>query len=272
MKVHHLGINGERLRVREAGSPSKPSVFWFHSLGTSSELWAPQLEALQTTHHLIAMDCRGHGSSSNRGGFFVDTCADDALAVLREMKCHKVHIVGLSMGGLMAAELAARMQEAKDVQCESIVLACSYRAMGGLQAQARIDATRAMLAEEGMTEFARLYMEGTASEFMDTGTRDHMAAIIAGMWPDDYGQAIANILNHDAGPALARVCNLPTLVLSGKLDKRVTPEVLEQLIEAAPQAQKVELEKAGHLANIEDPKGFTQALLSFWASVSATAR
>jgi pimeloyl-ACP methyl ester carboxylesterase len=266
MTIHDFPLNAETLRVREAGSSTSPSIFFFHSLGTSSELWVPQFEALAQTHHLIAMDCRGHGGSTNRGGFSVHACAADALAVLRELHVSRTHVVGVSMGGLMTAELAACMAaDHSGVQCASITLACSYRYAGGPQAQARIDATAAMMQEKGMAEFARIYMDGTACEYMDADTKRHMAGIIAGMKEPDYLQAIASILTHDAGPAFARLRGVPALVLSGKLDQRVSAAALADLKAAVPRAHAVELEKAGHLANIEDAAGFNRALLAFLA-------
>lgn len=265
MPVHTLSLNGETLQVTTAGNPVNPAVFLFHSLGLSSELWALQIEALQASHYLIAMDCRGHGGSSNHGGFSVNACADDALVVLSEFGVMHAWVVGVSMGGLMTAELAARIARAgSGMRCNGMVLACSYRHAGGPQAQARIDGTAAMLKEKGMEEFARLYMEGTACEYMDAAVKDRLATNIAAMRPGDYMQTIASILTHDAGPALSQVTGVPALVISGKLDKRVPPEVLADLKASVPQAQAVELEKAGHLANIEDPAGFNRALLSFF--------
>ncbi|CAN5521482.1 3-oxoadipate enol-lactonase [soil metagenome] len=263
MASHQLDINGESLLVREAGQPGQPVVFFFHSLGLSSELWAPQFAAFQGNCRLIAMDCRGHGGSSNRGGFSVSACADDALAVLHAMGVTRAHVVGVSMGGLMTAELAVRMKAA-GLHCESMVLACSYRFAGGPHVQARIDQAAAMIKDKGMAQFGRLYMDGTACYAMGDATREHMAGIIAAMQPGDYLQTLTSILTHDAGSAFARVSDVPALVLSGRLDARVSPAVLVDLKSAVPQASAVELEEAGHLANIEDPDGFNRALRRFW--------
>jgi pimeloyl-ACP methyl ester carboxylesterase len=264
--THLLNVNGETLRVIEAGNADNPTVFWFHSLGTSSQLWAPQFESLAGTHHLIAMDCRGHGDSSNRGGFSVEACARDAQMVLCELGVVRAHVVGLSMGGLMAAELVAHMAEPfSSLRCDSMVLACSYRSAGNsLSAQTRISATVALLNEKGMAGFGRLYMESTACKYMDIATKDNMVNIISAMRPSDYMQAIASVLTHDSGPALAYALDVPALVLSGTLDNRVSQEALEDLKAAVPQAKEVRLEKAGHLANLEDAEGFTHALLKFW--------
>lgn len=260
MTRHDLDLNGERLRVREEGARGLPSVFFFHSLGLSSEMWAAQFDALRDRYHLVAMDGRGHGDSSNRGGFSIGHCVDDAAAVLQALGIGRTHLVGLSMGGLIAAELAARLNG----DCLSLVLACSYCTIGGPEAQARIDATRELLKNQGMASFGKLYMDGTACAFMEPSVKARMAALIGGMTADDYLQTLQSILNHDARTALARASQVPTLVLSGKLDQRVTPAALQMLKDAVPHARALEMERAGHLANLEDPEGFTRALGDLW--------
>ena len=254
--------NGETLRVLEAGREGAPALFFFHSLGTSSELWRQQLDHFSATHRVIAMDCRGHGGSSNRGGFSVTACVADALAVLRARGVGRCVIIGLSMGGLMTAELASRMPQA-GLQCAGMVLACSYRYAGGPQAQARIDSTRALLSQQGMVAFARTYMTGTACPSMPVESLEAMVKVIAGMKADDYLQTISAILTHDAGPALASVQDVPALIISGDLDSRVPPDVLADLCRSVPQATHVKLQRAGHLANLEEPDSFNQALRRF---------
>lgn len=267
MDIHHLDLNGERLCVREAGRRGRPAVFYFHSLGLSSAMWAAQFEALHDDRHLIAMDCRGHGESSNHGGFSIGHCVDDAQVVLKTLDVPRAHLVGLSMGGLMVAELAARWMRDGSARCLSMVLACSYCAMGGPAALARIDATRKLLADKGMAAFGSMYMDGTACASMDPVLKARMASLIAGMAPDDYLQTLQGILNHDARPALAQLGQVPALVLSGRLDQRVTPEALQELKDAVPHAQVLELHEAGHLANLEEPARFSRVLDDFWRSV-----
>jgi pimeloyl-ACP methyl ester carboxylesterase len=273
MEFHDLAHAGESLRVAEAGPRGGASVFFFHSLGTSWELYAAQSAALQDKYHLVAMDCRGHGGSTNRGGFTISACVDDAMAAIEQLRIARVHLVGLSMGGLMAAELAARLRasaNALGTRCESLVMACSYAfAGGGPGAQERIEATRQMLATKGMAAFGRMYMESTACEFMPKAVRDRLAEVIGGMKPDDYIQTLQSILTHDATQALQQLRDLPVLVLTGALDQRVTPEVLQHLLSAVPQAQRVELARAGHLASAEDAEGFTRALTDFLPADSA---
>ncbi len=267
MQTHHLDVRGESLLVREAGRRGRPSVFFFHSLGLSSELWAEQFRLLQDRCHLLAMDCRGHGQSSNRGGFSVRDCAEDAQAVLGALSIGQVHLVGISMGGLMAAELAARMNGRGASACRSLVLACSYRTLKGPGADERIQRTGETLEEMGMADFGEQYMRETAMSGVTPAVRRRMAALIAGMAPADYLQTLHGILNHDAGPALAELSAVPALLLHGRFDHRVTEPARQALAQAAPYARVRQLGEAGHLANLDDPPAFAQALLDFWSEI-----
>ena len=267
-----LVIGAESICIREAGRPGRPCVVFFHSLGTSSSLWRPQLNALAQSHHVVAVDSRGHGGSSNRGGFSVEACAEDALGVILELGCAAVHLVGLSMGGLIAAELAALLGEEGGVRCSSLVLACSYRTLRGEQSQVRLDSARETLAKVGMPEFAAAYMKETATEGMPAPMRECLERDIAQMEPARYLETLGSILFHDAGPALAKLVETPVLVVSGALDKRVSRAALQGLLDAVPNARHVHLADAGHLASAEDEVDFNAALLGFWGSCAARAK
>lgn len=262
--IRTLAVGDETLLIRQAGRTGSPPVLLLHSLGTSSELWLPQLQILADRFQVIAMDLRGHGGSSNYGGFSVQRCASDAFGIIKSLGLTNVHLVGLSMGGLIAPELAVMMKRDKTVKCMSMVLACSYRTLKGPQSQARLNATREALSNQDMASFASTYMNDTACASMPVDARQRLERCIAAMNPQDYLQTLEEILFYDAGDSLADVQDVPTLVLSGALDRKVSMDALNALIEAVPRARHARLENAGHLANVEDPQGFTNAVVDFW--------
>lgn len=257
-------INGENLFVQEGGKATLPCVLLLHSLGTSSELWLPQFEALTETYRLIAIDLRGHGLSTNQGGFSIANCADDALAVLKRLGCTKVHLVGISMGGLVAAQLALHMKSDADLVCQSLTLACSYRSLAGPLSLARIETARQAIARDGMQRFARKYVADTLCEETSAGTLARLETMVASVEPAHYVQTLECILSFDSGPVLELLQTLPTLILKGSLDRRVSAEAHADLCARLPGAKRVELESAGHLANVENPPAFNAALREFW--------
>ncbi|HBC08526.1 MAG TPA: hypothetical protein DC046_13235, partial [Rhodospirillaceae bacterium] len=93
-----ISVNGETLHYRQAGSG--PTLLMLHSLGTNGYLWEGQIAALQDRFTCVALDARGHGRSSNRGGVTMQAVAEDAHALLTELGLLPAHIMGISMGGL----------------------------------------------------------------------------------------------------------------------------------------------------------------------------
>ena len=103
-----LRVNDAELFYEEAGS-GEP-VLLLHGLGSSTLDWEPQIEALKGFFRVIAMDVRGSGKSRDLlkpgGPFTVKQFAADAIALLDHLGAVPAHIVGLSMGGMVAFQLA----------------------------------------------------------------------------------------------------------------------------------------------------------------------
>lgn len=96
------------LTVRETGPATAPSVALLHGAGTSGWMWRRVTGLLGDRLHLIVVDLPGHGDSSRRAWVsMADTAA--ALSELIAARGHggRAHVVGLSLGGYLAADLAA---------------------------------------------------------------------------------------------------------------------------------------------------------------------
>jgi 3-oxoadipate enol-lactonase len=103
-----LRTNDAELFYEEAGH-GEP-VLLLHGLGSSTVDWAPQIEALRGSYRVIALDARGSGRSRDLlkpgGPFSVAQFAADAAALLGTLGAAPAHVVGLSMGGMIAFQLA----------------------------------------------------------------------------------------------------------------------------------------------------------------------
>ena len=103
-----LRTNDAELFYEEAGS-GEP-VLLLHGLGSSTLDWEPQIEALKGSYRVIALDVRGSGRSRDLlkpgGPFSVAQFAVDAAALLDALGAAPAHVVGLSMGGMIAFQLA----------------------------------------------------------------------------------------------------------------------------------------------------------------------
>ena len=103
-----LRANDADLYYEEAGRGE--AVLLLHGLGSSSADWEPQIDALASLYRVIALDARGSGRSRDLvhavGPFSVRQFAADAAALLDHLGAAPAHIVGLSLGGMIAFQLA----------------------------------------------------------------------------------------------------------------------------------------------------------------------
>lgn len=102
-----VNANGAKLFYEEKGK-GKETVVFSHGLLWSHRMFQSQVDFLSNNYRVIAYDHRGQGQSEVKGPFDMDTVAEDAAALIRELCDGPVHFVGLSMGGFVGMRLAAR--------------------------------------------------------------------------------------------------------------------------------------------------------------------
>ena len=83
------------------------TVLLIHGLGSSTEDWEPQVDALRGAFTVVTYDVRGHGRTAKpRGKYSLPQFAADAARLIEHLGVGPVHVVGLSMGGMIAFQLA----------------------------------------------------------------------------------------------------------------------------------------------------------------------
>jgi 3-oxoadipate enol-lactonase len=96
------------VHLEDAGDPEGVPVVFSNSLGTDFRVWAALLPLLPAGLRLIRYDSRGHGLSDGGGRFSIADLADDLAGVLDHLGVERAVVCGLSVGGLIAQDLAAR--------------------------------------------------------------------------------------------------------------------------------------------------------------------
>ena len=250
-----ISVNGETLHYRQAGSG--PTLLMLHSLGTNGYLWEGQIAALQDRFTCVALDARGHGRSSNRGGVTMQTVAEDAHALLTELGLLPAHIMGISMGGLQCARLHALAPD--DVL--SIVYADSFAFMGEAGPE-RVKGMEAKMATMTMTEFAKDYADSTLLPATDKTHHQALIAAITGMTKDDYLDAVRSVFTEDVRAHLQGI-DKPMHIVTGAQDQRTPPSAAESVHALVPGSTLEIIPDAAHLSNIDNPAGFMAAVGPF---------
>jgi 3-oxoadipate enol-lactonase len=250
-----LEVNGEALSYERNGEG--PPLLLIHSLGTAAWLWREQIRRWRDRRDIIAIEARGHGASSNRGGFSVRGAAGDCLALQRALGLGPLDVVAISMGGPIAAHLV----DLDPTSVRRLVIADSFATQGEAGAQ-RAQAIADKVAADGLEAFGRFYARDTLDEAHPEALFDELAGSIGRMRPADYVEAARSVFTSDVSDLLRKV-RVPTRVVVGSRDQRTPPALSEAIAALVPGATLETVDGARHLANLDRPDGFHAAVDPF---------
>jgi 3-oxoadipate enol-lactonase len=236
------------------GGPDAPVVILVHAIGTSLEMWQPQVEALGRAFRVVRYDQRGHGRSPVPvGPYTLDDLGIDLLALMDRLGIERASLCGLSLGGMTALWVAAHAPE----RVERVVACCvtARPALPGAWAD-----RAATVRREGVAAIEDLVLERW-------GYRERnpeLGAVVLEMLratPDEgYAACCDAVRTMNLEPDLARI-TAPVLLLAGSEDPAAPPSAMAGVAAAIPGAQFRVVEGAAHLANVEQPDAVTAAIL-----------
>ena len=237
-----------------AGEP----LLLVHGLGYARWGWEPVLPGLAERFDVLLFDNRGIGESDAPAGpYTVAELAGDAVAVLDEAGVERAHVVGTSLGGMVAQELAL----AHPGRVDRLVLACTTP--GGPQAFPLPERTLALMAEAATLEPAvalRRFVENALAPPTPVERPELVDRIMEHRLATAQGQA-AWAAQAAAGVGFDRYDRMgeiaaATLVLTGTEDGVVDPRNAGLLAEHVPDARLERFEGTGHLIQLDQPVRF----------------
>jgi 3-oxoadipate enol-lactonase len=241
------------LHHRFDGDESAPVLALSSSLGTTHAMWEPQLPALARRFRVLRYDHPGHGASP-AGPSTIEGIARAAIALLDELGLERVAFCGLSLGGMVGMWLGANAPD----RVERLVLCCTAPYLPPREFwQERVDTVRAHGVEEiADAVVARWFTERFKADHPETVRRfrDMLAATPA----EGYARCCEALRDMDLRADLERI-GAPTAVVLGAHDPVVTEDGRRTLA-GIRGARFVELD-AAHLANVEQPDAFTEAIV-----------
>lgn len=250
-----------RIAWRAYGDRDRPNVALLHSLGLDATMWDEQVVALERDYRVITMDTRGHGrSDAPTGAYSLEELADDVLSVAAAAGAERFHVVGLSLGGLMALWLAAH----HGPRIGSVVLADTAARIGlPTRWQERIEQVRrGGMASIGDAVLGIWFTPRFAKEnpVRHAWARERLLTTPAA----GYMGCCAALAASDLREVTASVA-APALVLVGEADVVTPPADAARLARAITGAELVILPRAAHIANLEAASAFTDRVSRFLA-------
>lgn len=247
------------IRFAVDGREDAPPLLLLNSLGTSMEMWGPQIPLWAGSRRLVRLDNRGHGLSSvPPPPYAIDDFGRDALAVLDRVGTETVDVCGISLGGLVAIWLAAHHPQ----RIRRAVFASTAGRIGdeeGWRARART------VLDRGMEAVVDMVLGRFFSEPFRTQQPETVESIRQGLLetdPSGYAGACLALAEADLREDIASI-TAPALVVVGRADVATPVGDARSLCDALVTASLRIVDDAGHLTNLEAPGEFGRAVEDF---------
>jgi 3-oxoadipate enol-lactonase len=260
---HVIVEDGERIAYSVFGRATGTPVLMVQGLGVDSRGWALQRGAFGRRHRCITPDNRGVGASSKPAGpYDLVRMAEDAIEVLDAEGVDRAHVVGASMGGVIAQIIGVLHPE----RTRSVTLACTachhhHWRRELLMEWAHLVSTRGMqaLAGEGLQ-----WLVGPRLQRRFGRALNLLAPLVMSGSPGPFVAQVNAILamSDDMRFELPQL-RVPTLVITGSQDALTPVGDAEELAELIPGAQLYVLPGAAHGLMAEAPGPFNRTVLSF---------
>ena len=245
-------------RIHFVKTGTGPSVVLLHPLGASTWAWHRVMDTLGQHFTCYAFDMLGHGESDAPcEDFGIPDFARSLDHAMQVMNIHRAHVIGNSVGAVLAVELAASYPDRVDKLV--LVGAPVWDPRGAKQ---RLQETAAGYDDNGLARPRSIEEMRAAATFADPQAewveKTNELRAQAGIWVRKTMEALAP---YDVLARLPRIRASATLVLNGEHDFIRDGEDI--LYTNLPNAYKVILPGLGHIPQIEDPEAFTSAVIPF---------
>jgi 3-oxoadipate enol-lactonase len=246
-----------KLDYERSGEGSEPLLLIMGMSGTALHWGEPFLKELRRNFDVIAYDHRGVGASTVLDGpVTIRQMADDAAALLAALELDSAHVMGISMGGMIAQELALGYSE----RIRTLTLGCTYCGGPG----------SALAAPEVIQGLAEAMMSGDRERAIRVGWEANVSAAMAAdeqAWARFREAAMSRavavqvvmaqmqaIAAHDTYERLGELGSLPTLVIHGSEDQMLPVQNGKLIASRIPGSRLEIFDGVGHLFFWESPE------------------
>jgi 3-oxoadipate enol-lactonase len=242
------------------GPPAAPVLVLGSSLGTTAELWEPQMSALRTRFRVVRYELPGHAGAAVRDVATIEDLGSSVVDLLDHLGVPRASLAGISLGGMVSMWVAAHAPE----RVERLALACTSAHLPppGFWVE------RAALVRAGSTAsllpglYDRWFAQGANAPRTDLELVGRMLGTVDA---EGYARCCEALATMDLRDDVGRI-TAPTLVIGGEVDPVCPPAMLVELQRLIPGARLTVLPGASHLANLDSRERFTSELIGHLAA------
>ncbi len=250
---------GVRLAYLDPHPEGRQAVLLLHGLGSAGESWALQFpDLIAAGFRPLAPDVRGFGHSSYPGRWSIPEVVADLRALLDVLDIARAHVVGISMGGVLAQQFALDYPE----RLERLVLVNTFARLrpGSLGGWFYFLLRLILVYTVGIETQARTVAQRIFPEHPEA--RATLQKHIQMANPHAYRAAMRALALFNSSARLREI-QAPTLVVTGLADTTVPPENQAELAQQIPHAHWLRIPGAGHGLIATHPDPFNAALVAF---------
>jgi 3-oxoadipate enol-lactonase len=254
-------IAGGRLFTRVDGEDVRPWLVLSNSLAADHTMWDPQIPLLTKRYRVLRYDTRGHGrSDAPPAPYSFDDLVGDVRAVMDHYRVERAAYMGLSLGGMTGLGLALAHPDRL-----SALVCCDARADNPEPFVKSWDDRIAVVDQKGTEGL----VAGTIERWLTPDFRAahpeeeaKLSAMIRATKPEGYKGCATALKTLDYLKDLGRM-RVPTLYVVGADDTGAPVPAMQAMAGATPGGKLAIVPAAAHIANVNNPEGFAQAISAF---------
>jgi len=261
-----IKVNGITVCYDDLGEGNTPIIF-IHGFPFNKSSWQPQIDFLKNINRVIAYDIRGYGESTiNNEKLSIGLFADDLIEFMNVLQIKKAIVCGLSMGGYILLNAMHRYPS----RFTGIILSDTQCIADSPQAKEKRNQTIKQIELHGINNFASTYLQNifcidTLNEKNEI--TEKIKKIILSTSQETIVRTLDALANRHEMCSWLNKISAPALILCGKNDAITPPTQSEFLRNKISNSTFHCIDKAGHLANLEQPEEFNNYLNSFLSSI-----
>ena len=258
-ELKYLSYRQGQIAYRETGTGQ--TLFFLHGMNGNSKSWENLFYSLSPSFRVIAWDAPSFGGSDVFGDN-IEEYKNAAKVLIETLKLKKIILIGHSMGGLIASQLACD----NDVSVSGLILSSSHLGFGCKKGGPLMEryANRLKTFSTKLSDID--YAMERAQRNTPEGTSESVIKFLANVALDIRKESIRDGGRMSQEADNTNICKdlkVPVLILSGGKDTVISTEMHASLIAALPRAHKVVFPKAGHASFAEYPDQFNYQVTEF---------
>jgi 3-oxoadipate enol-lactonase len=249
------------LYVLSQNPTGSPPVLLLHGLGATGASWGLQIPALVKAGFLVlAPDMRGFGKSPYPGQTNIAGMTSDMAELLRIRQTYPAHVVGISMGGTIALQLA--LEDPRLVRKLVLVNTFARLRPDRLSVWLFFAFRMLLIHTLGLPAQAQVVGKRIFPDSVQQETRQVLIDQILQANPRAYRATMRSLARFNVSNRLNEI-TMPTLVITGENDNTVPLKNQRELAEGIPGARHVIIRSAGHAVIADQPDAFNKTMLDF---------